>query len=246
MFISVSLTEDQEHQERHRTETNSRHFRGPESLETKAVKSRQPKQGDKNNALVLRQKQGKLDIGIQGDTQLLYALWLYAATEFIATVTKSLTDNFRKYEFMMRCWEYEPSNFQLPQPEHTQRVQVCTWHISWTYKCGRHVSCLSYALQPSPAAAVIWVEILSCLWCKILPATQFPGRNSSRGKFYFLKNNYHILAILFWGRGRASRYPSNISWIQVQDFQWRAKSLHSYIITWMGVVIKLLSIYFVL
>lgn len=94
MFISVSLTEDQEHQERHRTETNSRHFRGPESLETKAVKSRQPKQGDKNNALVLRQKQGKLDIGIQGDTQLLYALWLYAATEFIATVTKSLTDNF--------------------------------------------------------------------------------------------------------------------------------------------------------
>lgn len=63
-------------------------------METKAVKSRQPKQGDKNNALVLRQKQGKPDIGIQGDTQLLYALWLYEATEFITTVTKSLTDNF--------------------------------------------------------------------------------------------------------------------------------------------------------
>lgn len=59
MFISVSFTEDQEHPERHRTETNSRHFRSPESLETKAVNSRWPKQGEKNNALVLRQKRGK-------------------------------------------------------------------------------------------------------------------------------------------------------------------------------------------
>lgn len=52
MFISVSLTEDQEHQGRHRIGTNSRHFRGPESLETKAVNSRLPKQGGKNNTLV--------------------------------------------------------------------------------------------------------------------------------------------------------------------------------------------------
>lgn len=36
-------------------------------------------------------------------------------------------------------------------------------------------------------------------------------RYCSRGKSYFLKNNYHVLGILFWGVGGASRYSSNIS-----------------------------------
>lgn len=40
-------------------------------MEIKAVNSRLPKQGEKNNALVLRQMQGgKVDIRTQGDTQL--------------------------------------------------------------------------------------------------------------------------------------------------------------------------------
>lgn len=45
----------------------------------------------------------------------------------------------------------------------------------------------------------------------VLLTSHFSGRKSSRWKFNLLKNNYHVLGVLFRGKVGGVTYPSTIS-----------------------------------